>query len=365
MRLLTAQGVQAVGSVISPLLAKEILFKRVTGSLSLVDVQWTYLAIALFDVILALFFYYMPLPEASDEDLHLQVQPKIPYNNMIRPATKMHLRKYRIIYVTLAFGITTQFLYVGVQESISVYLENLIGSLVPDPSDLALSTFNYDLTGRGTFAIGRFLAAALCLILKPRIILFFSFLGALIFSILVFALPDSGGNDADAIAGMSLLVLFFEGPMWPIIFAISMRGLGRRTKSAAAYLTAAASGGAVFPWVMWAVQDKGLRYSFCVSIALFATGLLFPMYMSVVPGVTAQVDPRGNREGGGLDGHGDIDGHTGLGADRPQTPIQRLSRRFTVLMGKFKDSHDHERESGELPAVEHREKRSWGSKSEK
>jgi fucose permease len=365
MRLLTAQGVQAVGSVVSPLLAQEVLFKNLTGTPSLIDVQWTYLAIALFDVILALFFYYMPLPEASDEDLHLQSQSKIPqHNNMITPVPQTHLRKYRIIYITLAIGITAQFLYVGVQESISVYLESLISSLDPDQSSLSLSTFNYDLLGRATFAIGRFLAALLCLFLRPRLILLLSFLAALIFSILVFALPEPTGPGANTIASVALLVLFFEGPMWPIIFAISLRKMGHATKSAAAFLTAAASGGAVFPWVMFAVQSKGMgvQYSFCIAIALFTAGLLFPVYLSAVPAARAQVDPvwKGEQrmrenEGGVNDDH----------ADRPQTPIQRLSRAFTGVMAKLKDSHERESVDGELPTVEHRERRSWGSKSEK
>jgi len=375
MRLLTAQGVQAVGSVVSPLLAKEALFKSVTGTPSLIDVQWTYLAIALFDVILALFFYYMPLPEASDEDLHLQSQPQIPqHNKMIRPPTQTHVAKYRIVYITLVIGVTAQFLYVGVQECVSVYLETLLSSLVTttaQPSTLSLSTFNYALIGRGTFAVGRFLAAVLCLLFRPRLILLLSFLCALFFSILVFALPDTSSSSANTIAGMSLMVLFFEGPMWPIIFAISLRGMGRATKSAAAFLTSAASGGAVFPWVMFAVQASGMgvQYSFCVAVALFATGMLFPIYLSVVPTARAQVDPLGKRELGwlGSGGDGQDNGRDRHGAERPQTPIQRLSRAFTVAMAKLKDGHEGGSGDGdrELPTVEHRERRSWGSKSER
>ncbi len=373
MRLLTAQGVQGVGSVVSPLLAKEALFKSVTGTPSLIDVQWTYLAIALFDVILALFFYYMPLPEASDDDLHLQSQPKIPqHNNMIVPPHQTHVRKYRIIYITLAIGVTAQFFYVGVQECVSVYLETLLSTLAPSPSNLTLSTFNYALIGRGTFAIGRFLAAALCLILRPRIILLLSFIFALLFSILIFALPDPSGQSANTIAGMALLVLFFEGPMWPIIFAISLRRMGRATKSAAAFLTAAASGGAAFPWVMFAVQARGMgvQYSFCIPVALFAVGLLFPIYMSIVPAARTQVDSLGKRGRTllpvGTDGefNGDLGKQDHQGAERPQTPIQRLSRAFTVAIAKLKDSHGRESGDGELPIVEHRERRSWGSKSE-
>ncbi|KAH0563300.1 hypothetical protein GP486_002125 [Trichoglossum hirsutum] len=64
IRLNMAQGIQAIGSVISPILARRALFKQVQNAPSLVDVQWTYLGIALFDVTLAVVFIYMPLPEA-------------------------------------------------------------------------------------------------------------------------------------------------------------------------------------------------------------------------------------------------------------------------------------------------------------
>ena len=72
VRLLTAQAVQAIGSVLSQLLAQKVLFANFVNNPSLIDVQWTYLAIALFTVILSLFFYYMPLPEATDADLQIQ-----------------------------------------------------------------------------------------------------------------------------------------------------------------------------------------------------------------------------------------------------------------------------------------------------
>ena len=71
-RLLLAQGVQGVGTILSQLLAQKVFFSNFSTSPSLIDVQWTYLAVALFTVILALFFYYMPLPEATDADLQQQ-----------------------------------------------------------------------------------------------------------------------------------------------------------------------------------------------------------------------------------------------------------------------------------------------------
>jgi fucose permease len=384
MRLLTAQAVQGVGSVFSPLLAEKALFRSVQGA-SLIDVQWTYLAIALFDVILALFFYYMPLPEASDEDLHLQSLPILPHNNIIPAAAKTHFGKYRIVYITLAVGVTAQFLYVGGQECVSVYFESLLTSLAPNTSDLSLSTFNYFLIGRVTFALGRFLVAALCLIIKPRILLFICFLGALIFSILVFALPNANGTAANTIAGLTLMIFFFQGPLWPIIFAITLRGLGRITKSGAAFLTAAASGGAIVPWAMFGAQNsKSIQYSFCVVIAVLAAGLLFPMYLSIIPAARAQVDPLGRKhdilneppepqhrnesfdsamyEGNPFGNAKGIRSPAGAAVKESQgSAVKRMGRGLSGILARKKDNRGESAGNGSLPSVEHRERSSWGS----
>lgn len=86
MRLLLSQGVQAVATVLSGLLAQKVFFAKLStsefiGSTTLIDVQWTFLAITLLCVALALFFYYMPLPEVTDAEMenstrYLPVDPK-------------------------------------------------------------------------------------------------------------------------------------------------------------------------------------------------------------------------------------------------------------------------------------------------
>merc|ERR1712000_172443 len=73
-RLLLAQAVQAVGSVLSGLLANKVFFRNIgregfSDNTTLINVQWTYLAITLLCSALGLFFYYMPLPEVSDQEL--------------------------------------------------------------------------------------------------------------------------------------------------------------------------------------------------------------------------------------------------------------------------------------------------------
>src|SRR6266480_3003890 len=65
VRLNLSQGIQAIGSVLSPLLAAKVLFH--SSSTSLLDAQWTYFGIAIFVILLAVVYYYVPFPEATDQ----------------------------------------------------------------------------------------------------------------------------------------------------------------------------------------------------------------------------------------------------------------------------------------------------------
>lgn len=117
VRLNVSQAVQAIGSVVSPILAQKVLFKNVFDAPSLINIQWTYLGIALFDVILALIFFYLPIPEASDEDLQHLADEREDVNSR-------KIGGVQIIYITLAFGCFSQFCYVGGQEAVAgVFLE--------------------------------------------------------------------------------------------------------------------------------------------------------------------------------------------------------------------------------------------------
>ena len=83
-----------------------------------------------------------------------------------------------------------------------------------------------------------------------------------------------------------------QSGIFPITFAMCIRGLGAHTKDGAILLTMATSGGAVAPAIMNAViNSRGVRYSFCIVVAFFAFGLVFPTFTALVPAAKQQVDP--------------------------------------------------------------------------
>lgn len=275
-RLNLSQAFQAIGTVCSPLLATKVLFKSVNSAGSLVDVQWAYLGIALFVFGLAVVFYYIPLPEASDDQLEeLAEQRSDAYSAKVGP--------WKVIYVTLGIGVFSQFCYVGAQECVGNNVQPLFRLLKPNSS---LQPFDYQMVGHGVFAAGRFLVAVMNLVLKPRRILLGLYVALIICLALDMRLSGNGG------AAIPMLSLFFEAGIFAIIFAIAMRGLGKHTKTGAAFVTAAISGGAVFPPIQWAVaKGHGLKYSYCVPLAVAVLGALFAIYLNLVPAAKNQVDP--------------------------------------------------------------------------
>ncbi|KAL9067079.1 MAG: hypothetical protein Q9157_006929 [Trypethelium eluteriae] len=282
IRLNFSQGVQATGTIFAPLLANKVLFRNVFNAPSLIDVQWTYLSIALFMALLAFAYHYLPLPEATDAEL-ADIAERSDYANdatfeLWRPGSSPLTVK--VLYITFALAVFSQFCYVGGQESVSTSFSSYMSQVNP-----SLNTINHQAIGHTAFAVGRFLAAFAGFFMKPRWILLFCYAGAVLFTAL--CMNFSGATPAALI----IIVYLFEGPLFSLIFTTGLRGMGARTKDASALLTAAISGGAVFPPIMYAVsKSRGAQYSFCIVVAAFAAGVLLPLWINGDGRARRQVD---------------------------------------------------------------------------
>jgi fucose permease len=136
------------------------------------------------------------------------------------------------------------------------------------------------------FAVGRFLVAFAQYFVKPRFVLLVAYIGMIVFATLCIYIPGSAG------VIMGLLLFLFESGTFSTIFAISLRGMAQHTKTAAAILTTAISGGFLFPFPQYALcLSRGAPYSFHVTVVLFAASAIFPLYLNLVPAARKQVDP--------------------------------------------------------------------------
>jgi len=282
-RLNFAQGIQGVGSVLSPILAKKALFKRIDGRAGLFDVQWCYLAVALFVVFLAVIFFYVPLAEASDDELEAIALQRLTNGDLERGDRAVGMPARALV---LWAGVLIMLLYVGAQESISYFWEPLVIDVTPNQDP-----FWAQAIGHAVFAIGRFTAAGLAYMgVPPRLILSGFIIGAFITSLLFLVLPSNQGALSTLI-----LVAFFESAIFPTLFAMALRGQGRYTKFASSALVMAISGGAIWPSIAYGVnlaQPTMPRLTLIVPIILYGVSIAYPVLISSNRTLRKWVDPK-------------------------------------------------------------------------
>ncbi|MCJ1255783.1 hypothetical protein MMC24_003600 [Lignoscripta atroalba] len=307
MRLNLAQAFQAIGTVVAPVLASYVIFKDVgaPGGKSLESVQWVYLGIACFVFLLAIVFFFAPIPEVTDADMADQDEQNVGSTGYVdKPLRKQY---------TLFWGIAAQFCYVGAQVAIAGYFINYVVHVRPGTTSAAGS--NQLAIAQGLFAIGRFVAGASMKVVKPRWIFL------LFMTMIIVFISASMGAKGDAGIACLCLVLFFESCIFPTIFTLSLRGLGRHTKRGASFLVASVSGGAVFPPILGAVADRrGTQIAMAVPLAGFLIAWTFPIYLNVFR--AKELDGYTHSKIGveDLDGKGDdVESHTSKGGEKEYT----------------------------------------------
>ena len=249
----------------APLLASRVFFKQTDPS-DLSSVQWTYLGIAAFVFALAVVFFFSPLPEVTDADMALQAEQCAGLTGFI---DKPMRRQYKLF-----FGVAAQFCYVGAQVGVAAqFIKYSVESA--KISDAAASD-RYAI-GQGLFAIGRFAAAGLMMVVKPRWVLLIFMTGVMVFIAAAMGAEGEGG------VAMLSLVLFFESCVFPTIFTLSIRGLGRHTKRGSSWIVASVSGGALFPALTGLAADHmDYHRAMCVPLVGFFVAFAFPIYLNTL-----------------------------------------------------------------------------------
>ena len=100
-------------------------------------------------------------------------------------------------------------------------------------------------------------------------------------AIMIFIGAAIGVKGEGGVALLSL-VLFFESCIFPTIFTLSIRGLGRHTKRGSSWIVASVSGGALFPSLTGLLADKkGYHISMAVPLIGFLVAFAYPIYLNL------------------------------------------------------------------------------------
>ncbi|OBT63173.1 hypothetical protein VE03_07852 [Pseudogymnoascus sp. 23342-1-I1] len=296
-RLLAVGFVQGVGAIVSQILVEKAFFPSNEVHNNVLSIRWTYLAISFITVIVALIFYYAPLPEATDEDLQNSIQTRLlPFNQTIRDNHGSRIFGCRVVYVSLALACFTMFTYVFTQETFNVWFNNslLSGTSGEEtPRQHRLLSANFVLIGHCAFTGSLLLASVLCVYVRPRFVLFSALLGSAVIRLAITLIPtELEKENSPKIVGLAIAQYFFEGPIYPLVFGLALRGLGAKTKLGGALVATMNVGGAVGPWVVLGIirQMGSTRKPFLAGVVLLFVAMLYPLYLCVVPRARDIVD---------------------------------------------------------------------------
>lgn len=247
-RLNLAQSFNGVGSFIGPMIAANLFFGSKADDGNLDSVKMVYLIIGIVVLLIAGLFWRTPLPEIKESELVSDISQD---------------SKPLFSHKNFTGAIIAQFFYVAAQVGIAAlfinYCTEADNSINNTKASYLLSISLL------LFTIGRFAGTALMKRIAPNKLLT---IYALICIVLCFGVV---ANKSTLSVYSLMAIFFFVSIMFPTIFALGIKDLGRHTKKASSFIIMAIVGGALMPYVMGMIAEKySTASAYIVPVICFA-----------------------------------------------------------------------------------------------
>lgn len=253
-RLNLSQSFNGLGQFIGPIIGGSLFFSATQGTTAdgLSSVKTTYVAIAVLVLLIAFLFGRTKLPDIREQSTS--------EDHGIAKGLWQHGH--------FTGGVIAQFFYVAAQVGVGAFFINYT---TEHWHTLSNQNASYLLSvGMISFMVGRFFSTWLMGFVRPATLLV---LYAII-NIVLCGVVVAGIDNVSVIALVA--IFFFTSIMFPTIFAMGVKNMGKQTKRASSVMIMAIVGGAVMPYLMGAIAD---HYNTAVSYALpmvcFAVVLIY------------------------------------------------------------------------------------------
>ena len=261
--LTLVQAFNSLGTTIAPQIGAFLILADATQTASKAEqissVQIPYLGLAGLLIILAVFVKMIRLPDARKI-----AEEESEHNHDGKSSVWQ--------YKHLVFGAAGIFCYVGAEVSIGSLMVNVLGFLKGMDHASAAQYLSFYWGGA---MVGRFLGSAVMAKIAPNRYLAFNATIAVV--LLIIAMMTGKGN-ADVAMWSLLAIGFFNSIMFPTIFSLATKNLGKFTNAASGVLCTAIVGGAIVPVVQgWAVDTYSLMSSFVVSAVCYLYIVFFAL----------------------------------------------------------------------------------------
>jgi FHS family L-fucose permease-like MFS transporter len=234
-RLNLSQCFNGVGSFLGPVIASYLFFDNSAPAASgnLDSVKLIYVIIGLVVLIVAGIFMCTTLPEIKEAEIvsaaELNERPLFSHSNF-------------------TFGLLAQFFYVAAQVGIAALFINYCTESGVNIDNSAAAKFLS--IGLILFTIGRFVGTSLMRVIPAsRLLAIYALINVVLCAIVI---SQQHWLSVYALLGL----FFFMSIMFPTIFALSIKDLGRHTKKASSFLIMSIVGGAIVPVIMGLLADQ-------------------------------------------------------------------------------------------------------------
>ncbi|WJH42131.1 L-fucose:H+ symporter permease [Aliirhizobium terrae] len=260
-RLTLTQAFNSLGTTVAPLFGAFLILSAATGDIQSATgeqleamrlaeadaVRFPYMLLAIAFLVLAAIFAALKLPHVEEEEV----------------ASAGDERASAWSYRHLVLGAVGIFVYVGAEVSIGSFLVNYLAE--PTIANMPESeAAHYVAYFWGGAMVGRFIGAyAMRYIDDGKALAFNALLAGILLLLTVFA----GGKLA---MWAVLAVGLFNSIMFPTIFSLALKGLGRHTSQGSGILCLAIVGGAILPVVMGGLADTiGIHLAFLMPVICY------------------------------------------------------------------------------------------------
>ena len=261
--LTLVQAFNSLGTTIAPKIGALLIFtdaaQKASKAEQIASVQIPYLGLAGLLILLAVFVKMIRLPDAR----------KI----AVEESEHNHDGKSSVWqYKHLVFGVAGIFCYVGAEVSIGSFMVNILGFLkgLSHAEGAKLLSYYW-----GGVMVGRFLGSAVMARVAPNRYLAFN--ASVATALLVIAIMVGKGN-ADIAMWALIAIGFFNSIMFPTIFSLATKNLGKFTNSASGILCTAIVGGALIPVLQGKIADDfGMMISYVAPAVCYLYIVFFAL----------------------------------------------------------------------------------------
>jgi len=257
-RLNFSQSFNAVGAIIGPAIGSYFLLRATAGNAhDLSSVKSLYLAIGIVIVFVAIAFLIVKIPalnnphdEAGAEAVNVDTAPK----------KKLYQHNHFV------WAVVAQFFNVAAQGGTWAFFINYGHDVMGFDNQTAGSYMSIFMA---MMAAGRFAGTYLMRFVAPnKLLAIFAFS-----NVLMCVIVAQGWGWTSYVALM--MINFFFSIMFPTIFSLGLKNLGKHTQQASSFISMGVVGGAFFPLLMGKMADHDVAQAYYLPIICYAVIFLF------------------------------------------------------------------------------------------